>query len=272
VLAAIAGARPGDRNQAGFAVNLDRGGTAGQITVVPKRAATTESTQDLGQSLDRAAAAFARRTHTEVAVGGPAGQLADFQSESAARILPVIVGVAAVVTLLLMVLLRSVVLPAVAVAFDLLTTGATFGLLWLLFGGDEPLLGGPGYIDPVSIICIFAAVFGITVVYEVALLQRTREALDAGRDAVAAVREGLRWTHLALTGAALVMVCAFVPLAASDLITIRQLGAGLTIAVLLDALIVRPVLLPAAMAVLGRRAWWPARRRTPVQARPPAAA
>ena len=272
VLAAIAGARPGDRNQAGFAVNLDRGGTAGQITVIPKRAATTQSTQDLGESLVRAADAFARRTHTEVAVGGPAGELADFQSESAARILPVIVGVAAVVTLLLMVLLRSVVLPAVAVALDLLTTGATFGLLWLLFSGDDPVLGGPGYIDPVSIICIFAAVFGITVVYEVALLQRTREAIERGRDTAAAVREGLRWTHLALTGAALVMVCAFVPLAASDLITIRQLGAGLTIAVVLDALIVRPVLLPAAITVLGRRAWWPTGRRSRARVSPPAAA
>ena len=257
VLAAIAGARPGDRNQASFAVNLDRGGTAGQITVIPKYAATTQATQDLGESLVRASSAFARRTHTEVAVGGPAGALADFHSESADRILPVIIGVAVVVALVLMLLLRAVILPAVAVALDLLTTGATFGALWLLFGGTDPVLGGPGFIDPVSIICIFAAVFGITAVYEVALLQRTREAFLRGGDATQAVREGLRWTHLALTGAALVMVCAFVGLATSDLVTIRQLGAGLTIAVVLDALLVRPVLLPAAVAVLGRRAWWP---------------
>ena len=127
MLAAIAGARPGDRNQATFAVNLDRGGTAGQITVIPKQAATTQATQDLGESLVRASSAFARRTHTEVAVGGPAGALADFHSESADRILPVIIGVAVVVALVLMVLLRAVVLPAVAVALDLLTTGATSG-------------------------------------------------------------------------------------------------------------------------------------------------
>jgi RND superfamily putative drug exporter len=156
-----------------------------------------------------------------------------------------------------MLLMRAVVLPVVAVAFDLLTTGATFGALWLLFGGSNAPLGGPGYIDPVSIICIFAAVFGITAVYEVALMQRTREAFVRGSSPVQSVGEGLRGTHLALTAAALVMACAFAGLAMSDLVTIRQLGAGLTIAVVLDGLLVRPVLLPAAIAVLGRLAWWP---------------
>ena len=261
VLAAIEGATPGARNQATFAVNLDRGGTAGQITIIPKQSATTRATQDLGANLVREAESFARRTHTEVAVGGPAGQLADFRGESAARILPVIAGTALLVALLLMVLLRSIVVPAVAVAFDLLTTGAAFGGLWLLFSGSDPVLGGPGYIDPVSIICIFAAVFGITAVYEVALLQRTREAILGGADPKEAVREGLRWTHLALTGAALVMLCAFVTLALSDAVAIRELATGLAIAVVLDALIVRPVLLPAAIAVLGRWAWWPTSRR-----------
>ena len=261
VLAAISGARPGDRNPATFAVNLDRGGTAGQITVIPEQSATTESTQALGVSLVREAERFAARTHTEVAVGGPAGSLADFRSESAERILPVIAGTALLVSLLLMVLLRSVVLPAVAVGFDLLTTGAAFDGLWLLFSGSDPVLGGPGYIDPVSIICIFAAVFGITAVYEVALMQRTREAILGGAEPKQAVREGLRWTHLALTGAALVMLCAFVTLATSDAVAIRQLGTGLAFAAVLDALIVRPVLLPAAIAVLGRWAWWPTSRR-----------
>ena len=85
-----------------------------------------------------------------------------------------------------MVALRSVLLPIVAVAFDLLTAAATFGVLTLLFTGDNPLLGGPGYIDPMSIIEIFAAVFGIAMVYEVLLLYRTREAFVRSGDAARA--------------------------------------------------------------------------------------
>ena len=80
-------------------------------------------------------------------------------------------------------MLRSVVLPAVAVAFDLLTAGATFGILSLLYSGQDALLGGPGYIDPISIIGIFAFIFGVSMVYEVALLYRIREAFLATGDA-----------------------------------------------------------------------------------------
>jgi RND superfamily putative drug exporter len=263
VLAAIAGAGSPERNQASFAVNLARGGDAGQITVIPRFASETAATQRLGEDLQTRADAFARATGTEAAVGGPAGSLGDFRSETASRIWPVVIGLSLAVSLLMMAMLRTVVLPLVAVAFDLLTCSATFGVLALLFDGADPLLGGPGYIDPMNIIGIFAVVFGVTMVYEVHLLQRTREAFLATGDAHGALRHGLRETAAAGTGAAAAMVAALVPFAGTQLVTVREFVIGMGVAILLDALIVRPVLLPAAVELLGRWSWWPSSRFAP---------
>jgi RND superfamily putative drug exporter len=257
VLAAISGASATQQSQASFAVNLDRGGNAGQITVFPKQAMEDPATQELGVDLSASAARFAKATKTEAAVGGPAGSLADFRSETSSRIAPVIIITALVVGLLMMVLLRTVVLPAVAVAFDLLASAATFGILALLFTGDDPLLGGPGYLDPMSIIAIFSLIFGMTMVYEVHLLHRTREAFMQTGDPHGALRTGLRDTAAAGTGAALAMIAAVIPFAFTQVMTIRELAVGVAIAVALDAALVRPVLLPAAVEVLGRWSWWP---------------
>jgi RND superfamily putative drug exporter len=269
VLAAIAGASPTQQSQASFAVNLRSGGNAGQITVFPAYAMDDERTMALGDDLQDRVAGWADITGVEAAVGGPAGSLNDFTTASNDKIAPVIIITAIVVALLMMALLRTVVLPIVAVAFDLLVAAATFGILTLLFQGDDPVLGGPGYLDPISIIAVFAAVFGLTMVYEVHLLHRTREAFVESGDPHEALRSGLRQTAAAGTGAGLAMVAAFAPFAASELITVRQLALGLGIAVLLDALLVRPVLLPAAVEVLGRRSWWPTSRAAPT---PPSAA
>ena len=262
VLSAIDGAQPPDRNQATFAVNLERGGNAGQITVIPTEPSSSEQTQQLGEDLVGMSRAFAARTGTQTAVGGPAGELADFQSSISEDIWPVVIGIAAAITVLLMVALRSVVLPLVVVAFNLLTAAATFGVLTLLTTGDDPILGDAGYIDPLQIIETFAAIFGIALVLEILLLYRTRELfLRTGRPHEA-LADALRETAGAATGAAAVMVAAVIPFAMSDLFNLT-LTIGLAIAVLIDALVVRPVLLPAAMELLGRRAWWPTSRSAP---------
>ena len=263
VLAAIAGASPTQQAQASFAVNLARGGNAAQITVIPRYAMEDPRTQHLGKDLKTGAETFAKGTGTQAAVGGPAGSLADFQSETISKIAPVTVTTSVVVAFLLVLLLQSVVLPLVAVAFDLLTAAATFGVLTLLFNGSDPVLGGPGYLDPMSIIAIFTVIFGMTMIYEVHLLHRTREAFLKSGDAEGALRSGLRQTAAAGTGAAVAMIAAIVPFATTDLLTVKQLGIGVAIAVLLDALLVRPVLLPAAVKVLGRRSWWWTSRKAP---------
>lgn len=260
VLAALSGALPADRNEATFAVNLEKGGSAGQIVVVSQEASSAPATQELGERLRDEADAFAAATGLEVAIGGPAGNLSDFASETTSRIWPVVAGVAIVVALLLMLLLRAIALPLLAVAWDLLAAGATFGVLTILYSGGDALLGGPGYLDPMTVIGIFAAVFGVTMVYEVSLLERARERFVATGDADGALREGLDHTAGAATGAALAMVAAAVPFAISDLSSVRQFGIGLAVVVLLDALIVRPVLLPASAELLGRFGWWPTGR------------
>lgn len=257
VLAAIQGAPAESKELASFAVNVDGGGNAGQIVVVPRSAAKTEATRELGADLQTSGASFAKASGTEVAVGGPAGNLADFTSETNARLPIAVAAVAVGVALVLMIALQTIALPLVAVAFDALVALATFGSMTLLFGGSDPLFGGPGYLDPMSIIGIFAAIFGISVSYEVLLLARTREHYAESGDARAALAFGLRRTAAVATGAAAVMIAAAVPFMFSGLGNVRQFGVGLAIAVALDALVVRPVLLPAAVHLLGRRSWWP---------------
>jgi X-X-X-Leu-X-X-Gly heptad repeat protein len=263
VLAAVAGSKASDRNQAASVVNLRGGGTAGMIMVAPKRSATEPVTRDLGEDLVAMSDSFARETGTEAAVGGNGGAFGDFTSEAGADIWPVVIAESIVIAIMLMALLRSVVLPVVAVACDLLTALATFGILTGLYSGEDALLSGPGYIDPVSIIGIFAFIFGVSMVYEVALLYRTREAFLETGDAHGAVLTGVRETAAAATGAAAVMIAAIVPFAMADLMSVQVFGVGVAIAIVLDALIVRPVLLPSAAALLGRWSWWPLSRQAP---------
>jgi RND superfamily putative drug exporter len=158
-----------------------------------------------------------------------------------------------------MIALRAALLPVLIVLFDLLATVATFGAMTLLFGGDDPVLGSPGYLDPMSIIGIFAAVFGISVVFQMILLARAREHFVEHGDARGALLFGLRRTAAMATGAAAVMIAAVLPFAFSDLLNARQFGVGIAVAIALEALIVRPVLLPAAVTLFGERCWWPTR-------------
>ena len=164
------------------------------IMVVPKQSATTPVTRELGEDLvamsdtfaqgdrDRGRGRRERRRVRRLHERGQREDLAGRHRRGRSSIL-----------LLLIVMLRAVVLPVVAVAFDLLTAAATFGILSRLYSGDDPLLdGGPGYIDPISIIGIFAFIFGVSMVYEVVLLHRTREAFLATGDAHGALRTGLR--------------------------------------------------------------------------------
>ncbi|MGZ4184372.1 MAG: MMPL family transporter [Solirubrobacteraceae bacterium] len=270
VLAAVEGAQAANRNAATFTINLLRGGTAGQIVIASKYKASDARTAALGSSLASLGQAFGRRTGTEVAVGGPAGNLGDLTSVTKSRIWLDVAALSVAVALVLAVALRAVLLPVVATLFSLLTTAATFGVLAVLFGGSAAPLGGPGYLDPVTIISVFTIAFALTMAFSTLLLMRVREAYLAEPGAKRAVRTGLRETAAASTGAGVVMLAVLVPFSTTQLLNVRALGIGVAIAVLIDVLIVRPVLLPAAAALLGRFGWWPTARtrpsRTPSQA------
>lgn len=265
LLAAVEGAPPASSNAAGFAVNVSRGGNAGQVVVISRYPANDQRTAALGDRLDRAVKSFAHKNNLETAVGGPAGNLGDFTSTTNERLPLVIAALALAEALTLVVALRALALPIVGVLALLLTAAATFGAMQLLFGGSNPPLGGPGYLDPMSIVGIFTVVFGISMVYLVVLLARAREEIVKGASTDRAIDVALRQTAAASTGSALLMIAAIVPFATTGLATVRAFGVAVAIAVALDAFVVRPVLIPAAVEVLGRFSWWP----TPVGAEPP---
>ena len=263
VLAAVEGANKSDRNAATFTINLLRGGTAGQIVVASKYKSNDPRSGALGTHLVALARQFARSNRVQVALGGPEGSLGDLTRVTQSHVLLDVIVVAVALTMVLALALRAVLLPAVATLFALLVTAASFGVLQVLFGGSDPILGGPGYLDPMSIIGIFTVAFGITTIYSAVLLSRTREEYTAGAGARSAARIGLRETGAAVTGAGLVMVASLIPFLTTSFVNVREFGLGVAVAVLLDVLVVRPVLLPAAETVLGRVGWWPTSGPTP---------
>ena len=256
VLAGVKTSAAALRDQASLVVNADRGGDTARIYVLPLHYAADERNAELRDRLSDRAREFAADNRLTAAVGGHAGQYVDFERGAAGYIPTLIVALSAITFLLLVVILRALPLPAVAVLLNLAIVAASFGALKLLFQGDSPLLGGPGLLEVATAAAIFTVLFALSVDYEVFLLTRMHEAHEAGRDARDAVLHGIGRTGNVVTGAALIMVAVFVAFSVSEFAITRQFGTGLAIAVFLDALLLRLFLLPAAMSLLGARSWW----------------
>jgi RND superfamily putative drug exporter len=133
--------------------------------------------------------------------------------------------------------------------------GATLGLLSLGFGGQNPLLGGAGDLDAVAVTAVFGVIFALSIDYQVFIVGRIREEFLSCGDARLAIDRGLARTARVVTGAALSMFGVFIAFAMTDIASVRQFGTGLAIAVVLDATVVRLVLLPAMLRRAGSRAW-----------------
>jgi RND superfamily putative drug exporter len=207
--------------------------------------------------------AFGGVPATALVGGDTAGEIDFF--DIAARYQPIVVGVVLALSFaLLVVAFRSLVVPAVAIAMNLLSVGAAYGLLVLVFqeGIGAGLLGfqASDTVEAWLPLFLFTVLFGLSMDYQVFLMSRIRERYDETRDTGDAVGFGLRSTARLITGAALIMVAVFAGFAGGQLVMFQQMGFGLGIAVLLDATVVRCVLVPAAMHVLGRANWYlPAR-------------
>jgi RND superfamily putative drug exporter len=195
-------------------------------------------------------------------VGGPAAILQDFDALTSSRFWLLVAALSGVTYLVLVWVFRSVLLPLLAVALNLVTVAAAFGLLVVGFQGAAPL-GGAGFLDAIMVTTIFSVVFGLSIDYEVFLIARMREGWLRTGSTDEAIAYGLRSTASVVTGAALIMTAVFVAFAFAEIATMRQLGIGLTIAVLLDATIVRLVLLPAAIRLIGDAVWWGPGYRVP---------
>jgi putative drug exporter of the RND superfamily len=226
------------------------------VLIIPRYGVDDPRTHALFRRLADTAHGFGRFTGTQAAVGGPAALLIDHDRATVSRF-PQLVGVLTLITALLIgMLLRSLLVPVIGAVLNLLTVGATLGLLTLAFQGDQPLLGGPGSLDAVALTAVFGVIFALSIDYQVFIVARVREEYLRSGDARAAVDRGLARTAKVVTGAALSMFGVFVAFALTDVASLRQFGVGLAIAVALDATVVRLVLLPAALRLAGRRAWW----------------
>ncbi|GAA4229485.1 MMPL family transporter [Actinomadura meridiana] len=176
------------------------------------------------------------------------------------RLWPVIGAVVGTSFIMLMIVFRSLVAPLKAAVMNLLSIGAAYGVLTAVFqwGWGASLLGLPHSV-PVSsfiVLLMFAVLFGVSMDYEVFLLSRIREEWQLHGDARGSVSVGLAATGRVITSAALIMVAVFLGFAADPSLIIKQMGVGLAVAVALDATVVRLVLVPATMTLLGRANWW----------------
>jgi len=257
VLSALDGAQPRVRERAATAIDLDGGGQAAAILVISRYTFNTPGSIGLDRRLDAEADSLERQTGLRTGVAGGAAQLNEYSSVTRARMPLVVVAITLATFLVLVLVLRSLPLAAIAVLLNLLTVAVAFGVLTLLFELPEDWpLGGRTYVDAVGATAIFGVVFGLSIDYAVFLLVRMREHYDRHRDNVAAVEFGLQRTARVITGAAAIMMAVFIAFAGAPIATVSQLGVGLTVAVLLDATVVRIVLLPALMLLLGDRVWW----------------
>ncbi|HEX8646557.1 MAG TPA: MMPL family transporter [Thermoleophilaceae bacterium] len=255
-LAALAGAEPARRELARLAVNVEGGGDTGRVLIVPRTAPQSDATERLGERLRGEAARFGRETGLRTELGGEAAVLGDFGREASGRLPLIMLLLAAITVIVLVPIFRSVALPVVAVVLNLLTVGAAFGVLVLLFQGSDPIAGGPGDVFVIPVLGIFTIVYGLSIDYEVFIIARMREGWLRTGSADAAIDHGVRHTAGVVTGAAAIMTGVFLAFAATEFHAVRQLGVGLATAVILDATVVRLLLLPAIMRVLGERAWW----------------
>jgi RND superfamily putative drug exporter len=228
--------------------------------VTPATAPQDQATADLVHSLrDDVIPEINDATGTNILITGPVAANLDFSDYLSERIWYFYGAVLLISFLFLMAVFRSVLVPLKAVLMNLLAIGAAYGIVVAVFqwGWGGSLLGiEPGPIEPFIPMMLFAIVFGLSMDYEVFLLTRIREEYDHSSDNSQAVADGLTATARVITAAALIMVFVFGSFMLEDIRTIKILGLGLAAAVAIDATIVRMLLVPATMELLGDKNWW----------------
>jgi uncharacterized membrane protein YdfJ with MMPL/SSD domain len=236
-----------------------------RIGVVAPGARLDQSAKDAVEAVRAAEAPF------PVQVGGTTAEFLDQQSALADRI-PLALAILATTTLVILFLMTgSVVLPVKALIMNVLTLSAAFGILKLIFqdGRLEGLLGftSQGALESSQPILLFAVAFGLSTDYGVFLLTRIKEARDGGLPNDEAVAVGLQRTGRIVTAAAILFCIAIGAFVTSEMIFIKQLGLGTALAVLIDATIVRALLVPSLMKLLGEWNWWAPRPLARLHAR-----
>jgi putative drug exporter of the RND superfamily len=239
---------------------VSRDGEIMTMIAFPASKPQDQATQDLVNRLRTTVLPpLERQTGARIMVGGSTAATVDFADAVAGRLplfIAVVIGLSA---LLLLVVFRSLLIPLKAALLNVLSVGAALGVIIMVF--QHGLLGGalgiePGPIEAFVPVMIFAIAFGLSMDYEVFLLARMHEAWERTHDAHQAIRDGMTTTGRVVTAAAAIMVVVFGSFLLDPSRMLQQFGLGLAVAVLLDALVIRCLIVPAAMSLLGARAWW----------------
>ena len=236
-------------------------GTVALVSYVMAGGQNDQHNRDIVREVRRdiVPAAFAGMDDVDAYVTGRAAftlDVVDFYAQGMPLVMAFVLGLS---FLLLLVAFRSIVIPIKAILLNLLSTASAFGLLVLVFQDGNlagPLGFKPGPIEAFVPVFIFTILFGLSMDYHVFILTRIKEARDHGLSTNEAVARGIAITSGTVTSAAAIMVVVFSVFVTLELVVIKQLGFGLATAVLIDATIVRSVLLPATMRLLGDWNWW----------------
>ncbi|MFE9114987.1 MMPL family transporter [Streptomyces collinus] len=262
VLDRLVGAVAADPGIASVApTHIDRATGIATLVVFPTTSPQDKATADTiarlrTDVLPTAIGHGAARAH----VGGAAASLSDVGQRTSQRLPVFVAAVLAMSFLLLMLVFRSILVPLKAVLLNLLSIGAAYGIMVAVFqwGWGGALIGLEATVPIVSFIpmFLFAILFGLSMDYEVFLLSRVREEYLRTGDNVTAIVEGVSRTARIITSAALIMVAVFLSFAVADDPSTKMFGLGLATAIFIDATVVRMVLVPATMTLLGRTNWW----------------
>ncbi len=237
------------------------GGDAAVTIVIPTTSPQDARTEQLVHTLrDQIVPTVDGRTGVRTYVGGVTAAAVDTSAQFARRLPWVIGGVVLLSFLLLMAVFRSLAVPLKAAVMNLLSVGAAYGVIVAVFQwgwlGSFFNIGKTGPIDPWIPLMLFTILFGLSMDYEVFLLSRIRDEWRRTGDNGTAVADGLAFTGRVITAAAAIMVCVFGSFVLGDLRILKVFGLGLAVAVFVDATLVRSVLVPATMELLGRANWW----------------
>jgi RND superfamily putative drug exporter len=240
---------------------LNQAGDTAVLTVLPTTSPQSTQTEDLVRTLrDGVVPAATAGTGVHVFVGGATAAAIDSTADTASRLPLLIVGVVGLSFLLLLTVFRSLVLAVKAAALNLLSLGAAYGVVALVLeGGWAGRLIGIDTPTPLPAfipVLMFAVLFGLSMDYEVFLLSRIREHWLRGEGNAASVTGGLAATARVITAAAAIMIAVFAAFIPSPDLILKVIGVGMAAAILIDATVVRLLLVPALMMIFGRLNWW----------------
>ena len=260
IVAALQGARPLARKTADTIVDSNTGGNVGQIVMLPNVGTNSPQQNQVVSDVRALTANFAKQNGFLAAAGGAAGELVDYKDAMSARVPLIILALCLITYVLLVPILRSVILPAIAVILNVLTVTVAMGIVTIfsvngVIASKAPI-GGAGKPDIVAITAVFCVIFALSIDYYVFLLTRMREEYVRTQSNSQAVTFGIEKTGRIVTGAAAIMVATFFAFALSNFTIVRELGIGLCSAILIDATLVRLGLLPAVMRLFGDWTWY----------------